>query len=215
VARLLKLAALPAVAVAILGGATMAGASSGTAAGSSCQPISPAQLHAILGFPQSLQARNTVDSGEADRYLCNGVAWSGAAPSSFKAALQKGKAGQGAAFGIEAWTPNETSPDVQRWKDEDYDKLTGGFIIAGATWPGLFTTHGWPTKALNPPHLGNDARGLLVYPQGVVKGLVAAVGCWWDDQSYSAVCLMVEEAIGKPVVAHLNALAKIAVPKVL
>lgn len=214
---LLPLAALPAVAAALTLGGGTASASRAAAAGTSCPPVSATQLHSILGLPNSMQSVNTVDDdAETVRYLCNGVAWSGPAPTSFAAALQRGKSGHGAAFGIESWAPNDSGPDVQRWKDKDYDKLTGGFIITGAIVPGLFTTKlGWPTKALNPPHLGNDARGLLVYPQGVTKGLVAAVGCWWDDQSYSAVCILDEEAIGKPVVKHLNQLAAIVVPKVL
>ena len=217
VRMLLPLSALLAVAAALtLGGGTATASRAHPAAGTSCPPVSAGQLHTILGLPNAMQSRNTVDdSGEAVRYLCNGVAWSGPPPTSFAGAMQIAKAGHGAGFGIESWAPNDSSPDVQRWKDEDYDKLTGGFIIKGATWPGLFTTHGWPTKALNPPHLGNNARGLLVEVQGVGKGLIAAVGCWWDDQSYAAVCILDEEAIGKPVVKHLNQLAAIVVPKIL
>jgi hypothetical protein len=48
--------------------------------------------------------------------------------------------------------------------------------------------------------------------QGRAKGLVAAMGCWWDNSTSSAICLLDEEAAGKPVVKHLNELAKIAVP---
>ena len=56
---------------------------------------------------------------------------------------------------------------------------------------------------------------MFVTARGLAKGLVARIGCWWNDSTYSAVCLLDEEAVGNPVVKHLNQLAKIAVPKVL
>ena len=197
-------------------GATTSRASSAGAEGASCPPVSASQLHAILGLPSSLQSRNTVDdSGDSVRYICSGVAWSGTAPTSFEAALQKGKAGHGAAFGIEAWTPNDGSPYADQWPN-DYDELTGRFDIEGVAFPGLFTNRGWPSKHVNPSHLGYQATGMVVtVGSGPAKGLVAAMGCWWNDSAYSAVCILDEEAIGKPVVKHLNQLAAIAVPKVL
>lgn len=182
----------------------------------SCPPVAQAQLRSIVGLSASLQMRNTVDdSGEAVVYLCNGVAWSGVEPTSFQGAVQKARSGQGAGFGIQVWHPNSASSDVQRWKDTDYDKLTGEFDVAAETWPGVFTPKGWPSSTVHPARLGFQSNGLLVRPQGVAKGLVAAVGCWWNDSSYSAVCLFVEEEAGKPVLTHLNQLAKIVVPKVL
>lgn len=191
-------------------------ASQGVAAGTSCPPISAAQLHTILGLPQSIQARNTVDdSGDAVRYLCNGAAWSGPAPTNLQGAFRIARAGRGAAFGIEAWTPNDGSPSADQWPN-DYDKLTGRFDIEGVTFPGLFTNMGWPSKHVNPVHFGYQATGVVVtVGSGPAKGLVAAVGCWWNDSALSAVCLLVEEAPSKPVVKHLNQLAAIAVKKVL
>ena len=56
---------------------------------------------------------------------------------------------------------------------------------------------------------------MVVQVQGLAKGLVAAAGCWWNDNALSAVCILDEEAIGKPVVKHLNQLAAIAAPKIL
>lgn len=212
--RKLMLSAAAALAATALGGLPPAGASE--AAGASCPPIPAAQLHAILGLANSMQALNTVDdSGDVVRYRCNGVAWSGAAPTNLEAAFQTAKAGHGAAFGIEAWTPNEDSPYADQWP-KDYDELTGGFGQKGLTFPGLFTNRGWPSKHLKTPHFGDQATGLVVtVGSGPAKGLVAAVGCWWNDDALSAVCLMVEEAAGRPVVKHLNQLAAIAVPKVL
>lgn len=211
--RTLALAATVALAAAALrGGVAPAGA---VPAGTSCPPISAAQLHAILRLPQSLTIRNTVDSGEANRYECNTVAWSGPMPTSLGAVLQKAKSGHGAQVGIKAWTPNEESEDVERWKDKDYDTLVSRLDIGGVTFPGLFTNRGWPSKAINPSSFGFHATGFVTKPQGLATGLTAALGCWWNDTTYSAVCLLVEEAIGKPVVKHLNQLAEIAVPKVL
>jgi hypothetical protein len=170
----------------------------------------------ILGLPQSVQVRNDVDdSGDNVRYVCNGAAWSGSAPTSFQTALATARAGRGAAFGIEAWTPNEGSPYADQWPD-DYDELTGNFDIHAVTFPGLFTNRGWPSKHVNPVHFGYQATGVVVQVgSGPAKGLVAAVGCWWNDSALSAVCLLVEEAPGKPIVTQLNQLGKIAVAKIL
>jgi hypothetical protein len=83
-------------------------------------------------------------------------------------------------------------------------------------FPGLFTNAGWPTKRFDPPGYGHAAVGVVVtVGSGPARGLVAAIGCWWDSKAHSAVCLLVEEGPGKPVVKHLDALAKIAVPKVI
>jgi hypothetical protein len=71
------------------------------------------------------------------------------------------------------------------------------------------------SKELSPPQFNWDAIGMVTRPQRSAKGLVAAVGCWWDDSALTAVCLFVEEAVGKPVVKHLNQLAAVAVKKVL
>lgn len=184
--------------------------------GASCPPISATQVHAILGLPQSLTNLNTVDdSGDAVRYRCNAAAWSGPAPTTFQGALQTAKSGHGAAFGIETWAPNEGNPNADQWP-KDYDKLTGHFDIHGVTFPGLFSNAGWPSKHVNPVHFGYQATAIVVtVGSGPAKGLVAAVGCWWDDNALTAACLLDEEAVGKPVMKHLNQLAAIAVKKVL
>ena len=200
---------------AALAGAASAPASRAVVESNSCPPVPAGQLQSILGLQSSLQMRNTVDSGEADKYICNAVAWSGTTPTSFQGALRTAKSGRGAAFGIEAWTPNEGSPSADQWPN-DYDKLTGRFDIEGVVFPGLFTNAGWPTKHVDPKGFGYQRTGdVVTVGSGPAKGLVAAVGCWWNDNALSAVCLLVEEAAGKPVVNHLNALAKVAVPKIL
>ena len=201
---------------AALAAVSAATAARTTAESNSCPPITEARLQSILGLPNVLRARNTVDdSGSAVRYQCNGVAWSGPPPTSREAAFQLAKSGRGAAFGIETWRPNEGSPSADDWPNQ-YDKLTGGFDIKSVVFPGLFTNAGWPTKRVTPVGLGYQRAGdVVTVGSGPAKGLVAAVGCWWDDNALTAACLLVEEAAGKPVVQHLNALAKIAVPKVL
>src|SRR5919197_910127 len=200
------------VAAATLGG-TQAGASTTAVDSTSCPPIAAGQLRSILGLSNSLQARNTtVASGGADHYTCNGVAWSGTTPTSFQAAMQTAKAGRGAGFGIEAWQPGD---DAGLWKDKNFPKLRSEMLQGYVSFPGVFTNIGWPTKRIDPPGYGHPAVGVVVtVGSGPAKGLVAAVGCWWDSSAYTAVCLLDEEAVGKPVVKHLNALAKIAVPKV-
>jgi len=209
--RTLALHAAALAAAALLGGATAAGAAP---AGTSCPPISAAQLHAILGLPSSLQTRNTVDSsGGADTYVCNGLAWSGTAPQSFQAGLQRARSGQAAGFGIEVWQPDGHECC---WEDKRFPALRSRFLEGSLSLPGLLTSRSWPTKRIQPEGFGHAAVGIVTkVGSGPTKGLVAAIGCWWDSGAYTAACLFVEEAGRKPVVAHLNALAKIAVPKVL
>src|SRR4029079_13024798 len=146
---------------------------------------SAGQLHSILGLPNSLTVRDTVASAAADHYVCVTEAWSGTKPTRPQAALQTAKAGNGAQFGIEAWTPNESSPYVKQWPNE-YDRLTGGFDKHALTFPGLFANAGWPAKWFNPSRLGYQTRGIVVQVQGLAKGLVAAAGCWWNDKALSA-----------------------------
>ena len=208
--------AIFAATIAAVVGATCAPASRGIAQAGSCPPISGTQLHSILGLANSVQARNTIsDGGPKIDYLCNGVAWNGAPPTSQQGAFQLARAGRGAGFGIEVWSPNEGSPSAEEWPHE-YDELTGGFDIKGVVAPGLFSSGGWPSKHLNLASFGHQRTGLVVNVRsGLAKGLVAAIGCWWNDAQLTAACILVEEAAGKPVVEHLNAFAKIAVPKVL
>lgn len=182
----------------------------------SCPPVPQAQLHSIFGLPNSLQTRNDVDdSAVSVRYQCNSVAWRGSAPTSPQAAFQLARNGRGAGFGIETWARNDDGSSADEWPKQ-YDELTGGFDIAAVNFPGFFTNPGWPSKLVTPVGLGYlRTGGIVMIGSGPAKGLVAAVGCWWDDSALTAACLFVEEAKGKPVLTHLDALAKIAIPKVL
>ena len=184
-----------------------------------CTLIPASKLLATVGLGQSKVMRNydgTVPVSEAVKTECDVVAWSGPVPTSLEAAFLLAKSGRGAQVGIETWAPHEGSPNVQRWIDKDYDKLTGGFQIESLTFPGLFLKAGASAKSFQPPRFGHDAAGLTgAVPGQRAKGLVVAIGCWWEDTSSSAICLFDEEAAGKPVVAHLNKLAQVAVAKFL
>jgi hypothetical protein len=184
-----------------------------------CTLIPAPKLLATVGLAQLQVTRNydgTVPVSEAVETECDVVAWSGPTPTSLAAAFRVAKSGHGAQVGVDTWAPHEGSPNVQRWLDRDYDKLTGGFLIESVTFPGLFLKAGASAKSFQPPRLGHDAAGLTgAVPGKRAKGLVVAIGCWWEDKSSSAICLFDEEAAGKPVVAHLNKLAQIAVPKFL
>lgn len=183
-----------------------------------CTLIPPSKLRTTLGLAQSEVVRNydkTSPAAEAIDTECDVVTWSGPVPTSLAAAFQLARSGRGAQVGVETWAPHEGSPDVQRWIDRDYESLTGRFLIESVTFPGLLLKAG-AAKSFQPSRLGHDATGFTgAVPGGLAKGLVVAIGCWWEDKSSSAICLFDEEAAGKPVVAHLNALAKVAVPKFL
>lgn len=185
-----------------------------------CSLIPTSKLLGIVGLGHSAVMRDydgTVPISEAVKTECDVVAWSGPTPTSAQAALQTAKSGRGAQVGVETWAPHEGSPNVQNWLDEDYDTLTGGFLVKSFTFPGLFVKAGAAhAKSFQPPRLGHDATGLTgAVPGQRAKGLVVAIGCWWEDKSSKAICLFDEEAAGKPVVAHLNKLAHIAVSKFL
>ena len=201
---------------ATLGARASAPASAKALTNTSCPPISGAQLHSILKLPKSLQSRNTVDDdGPGIDHLCNGVAWSGSAPTSFQASLQRAKRGHAAAFGIESWRQNEGSAAAGQWPKE-WDSLTDELALDTFKAPGLFTNIGWRTKHVTPVSLGYQRSGdVVTVGNGPAKGLVAAVGCWWSEAHLTAACLFVEEAPSKSVLKHLNAMAKIAIPKVL
>ncbi len=181
-----------------------------------CTLIAPTQLHSILGLSQSQPVRNydpTVAISEAVHTECIVGAWSGPAPASPGAALQLAKSGRGAQIAIQTWEPNDGSSNVKRWIDNDYGRLVGRFELRSWVFWSAFTKSGWPSKPFEPVDIAHHQTGgaFRVAVQGIGKGLVAAVACWWDNQTYSAICLLDEEAAGRPVVKHLNELAKIAV----
>ena len=215
--RLVVLAAAAIACMILLVAAPGSLATSRTAAAKSlaCTLVSPAQLHSILGLSQSQDVRDhdpTVAISQAVHTECVVGAWSGPKPTSPQAALQLAKSGHGAQVAIQTWEPNDGSPNVNEWLDHGYDTLTGDFLAHSFDWTWLFTSRGWPSKHFDPVQIAHhESSGLTMAPQGNAKGLVAALACWWDDQTSSAICLLDEEAAGRPVVHHLNKLAKVAV----
>lgn len=137
--------------------------------------------------------------------------WSGKKPGSRAATFKKARNGQAAQVGVDTWAPNDESPGVGEWEGKEFDELTAGFLKSRFH----FLTVSGHAKPLNPEGDGYIGAGLLVKATGIAKGLVAAAGCWWDEPTHRAICLFDEEAEGKPVVDHLNALAKKIVPNFL
>ena len=180
-----------------------------------CALLSPTQLHSILGLSQSQTVRTydpTVAISEAVHTECVVGAWSGSMPTSPRAAIELAKSGHGAQIAIQTWEPNDGSPNVKEWIDNDYGQLVGRFDSRSWTFWSQFTQSGWPSKRIEPVEIaGHQTGGFRVAVQGTGKGLVAAVGCWWDNKTHSAICLLDEEAADRPVLKHLNQLAKIAV----
>ena len=220
--RLATIRASVAVAAAVIFAVSMGSnttlASTSASDAVACGLLSSTQARSTLGLSQSTILRNYDGSGPisaAIRTDCILGVWSGTAPTSTTAIFALARSGHAAQIAIETWAPHDGSPNVKLWLDDEYDELTGEFIKASVIFPGLFSTAGWPAHKIVVPGLGYDRAGFQVAAQGLGKGLVAALGCWWSDKQSSAICMLVEEASGKPVVKHLGQLAKIAVPKFL
>lgn len=137
--------------------------------------------------------------------------WSGKKPGSRAATFEKARNGQAALVGVDTWAPNDESPAVGEWESREFDELTAEFLKSRFH----FLKVSGHAKPLNPEGDGYIGAGLLVKATGIAKGLVAAAGCWWVESAHRAICLLDEEAESKPVVDHLNALAKKIVPNFL
>lgn len=198
--------------------AAAASASPAESTSAACSVLPGGAVRSIDGLQSSMILRNydaTTPNSEAARTECMVGAWSGATPKSQNEVFQLARRGRGAAVGVETWRPNDGSPNVQRWLDTGYDELTGSFDKQAVLWPGLFSAAGMPAKHFQPPALGQLSNGIVFLPGGKAKGLKVALGCWWNDQTSSAICLYNEEAAFRPVVKHLVELAKVAVPSFL
>src|SRR5262249_57425997 len=97
------------------------------------------------------------------------------------------------------------------WEKNGFDELTSGFLKGRFQ----FVHVAGKGKSLNPNGYGYIGAGLVVKGTGVAKGLIAAAGCWWDHPAHRAICVVDEEAEGKPVVDNLNAMAQKIVPNFL
>lgn len=215
--RLLRTACVLAVAAAAAAIGAMSVSASGRAAeAQACTLLSQPQLRSTLGLGQSQTYRNydpTVAISEAVHTECGWVVWSGPPPTSVAGAFALAMSGHGAQVGIETWAPHQ-GPNLQQWLDTDYDTLTGRLLKGLVTLPGFFSTKGLVAKKVAVPSFGHDHVAVQVNVPGK-PGLIAAVACWMDDKSSSAICMLDEEAAFRPAAAHLIAFAKSAVPKFL
>jgi hypothetical protein len=185
-----------------------------------CEVTSLSRLQSTVHLEHSALLKNTNDlEGTAGlepselphgiHTVCDVGLWSGAKPKSLGAVIAKAKSGQGAQIGIETWAPNDESPDVEDWNKKEYDEVTSEFLKS--RFPLVYKIPG-KAEPLNPAGEGYSGAGVLIKASGKAKGVVAAIGCWWDASTHRDLCILDEEAEGKPVVDHLNTLAKTIVP---
>jgi hypothetical protein len=182
---------------------------------SACEAVSLAFLQNTVGLPHSALIRNhsnlegTADLEPAElpqtiHTVCGVGLWSGSKPANRAGIFPKARSGQGALVGVDTWAPNDESPNVGEWEKDGFDELINGFLKGRFQ----FVHVSGQGKSLNPNGYGYNGAGLVVKGTGRAKGLIAAAGCWWDHQAHRAICLVDEEAEGKPVVDNLNAMAQ-------
>ena len=187
-----------------------------------CETVSLAFVQKTLSLPHSALTRDHSNventAGEEPSELphaihseCDIGLWRGKKPANRADLYKKGKAGSAAQVGVDTWAPNDESPDVGEWEETEFDELTTDFLKTRFQWVQV-SGH---AKPLNPQGDGYIGAGLVVEATGPAKGLVAAAGCWWQHSTHRAICLLDEEAKGKPVVDNLNALANKVVPNFL
>ncbi len=187
-----------------------------------CETVSLAFVQKTLGLHHSALTRDhsnlekTVEEepSELPRAIhteCGVGLWSGKKPANRAKTFKKARAGTAALVGVDTWAPNDESPNVGEWETKEFDELTSDFLKTRFQWVQV-SGH---AKPLNPQGDGYIGAGMVVEATGPAKGLVAAVGCWWQHSAHRAICLLDEEAKGKPVVDNLNALAKKVVPNFL
>ena len=187
-----------------------------------CETVSRAFVQKTLKLEHSalvrdhsnLEGTSELEPSELPRAVhsvCGIGLWNGAKPTSQAEKFAKARAGQAAQVGIAAWSPNSESPNVGEWEEKEFDELTAGFLKGRFK----FLQVDGEAKPLHPEGDGYVGAGIKVKARGIAKGLVVAAGCWWTEARHRAICVYVEEADGKPVVDHLNALGKKIVPSFL
>lgn len=201
---------------AAFGGAPAVSASANATGALACTLLASKQLHSTLGLNQSMVLRDyapTIAVSDDVETECGWGVWSGAAPTTTTAMFAFARSGHAGQIAIQTWAPHEGHE--KDWIDTDYDKLTGDLLQDSVTFPGLFSSHSLTAHTLSPPQLGHVGTGFTTAAPGRAKGLTVAMGCWWDDTTYKAICIFDEEATFKPVAVHMLQFAKIAVPKFL
>jgi hypothetical protein len=210
-------------ALASIGGAVNAAGAIAGGEPTACETVSLSFVQKTVGLPHSTLLRdhsNLEDTSglepselpQAAHSECDIGLWGGKAPKTRAAIFAKARAGQATQVGVDAWAPNPESPFVDQWEGKGFNELTTGFLKGRLQL--VLGLHGL-AKSLNPQGDGYIGIGMTLKATGIAHGLEAAAGCWWDKGTSRAICLFTEEVEGKPVVDHLNALAKKIVPNFL
>ena len=183
-----------------------------------CDLISAAKLAAILGVEHVQVVKDLPGTSAADNVsgvthsVCNGLAWTGAAPATRSAALFAVANGRGAAFALDTWSPDEASKYVDRWKSRGFGSLITGSHVGFLVLPGLGSFKTSHVKRLFSPYQtgGDRAFGLIGNPLGLTA-VRAASGTWWSNPSAAIVSIVFGDTARRPTVQQLNQIAAIAV----
>jgi hypothetical protein len=184
-----------------------------------CELISTGKLAAILGVEHVKIVKNLPGTSAADNTsgvthsVCNGLAWSGIAPTTRSAALLALANGRAAAFALDVWAPDDASTFVDRWKSQGFDALVAGATTGVITLPGLPAFKPYHLRRLLPVggKAGVDgAVGISGTPRGVT-GVRAASGSWWSYPSAAIVSIAFVGSARNPTVKQLNEIAKVVV----
>lgn len=183
-----------------------------------CELISPAKLASILGVEHvqivnSLPGTSAKDNTSGVTHsVCNGVAWSGAKPTTRQAALLALATGRGAAFALDTWAPDEASTYVDRWTSKGFGQLINPAQVGWVELPefGSATVYHVAKLVSHSVPGADKAFGLIGNP-GAVTAIRAASGTWWSEQSMAIVSIVFADTASRPTVKQLNELAAIAV----
>ena len=207
---------LAVAAAAVLAAAAAASASGRSTSAVACTLLSSSQLKSTLGLSQSTVLRNYDPTGPISTVVdteCGWGVWSGAPPTNPAATFALARAGNAAQIGIETWAPHKGHE--RDWIANGYAKLTSDLGHESIAFPGLLSSAGMPAHPIRVSRLGHAGNGFTVAPSGLAKGLTVAIGCWWEKKSHKAICVLDEEAASRPVTAHMQQFAKLAVAKFL
>ena len=209
--------------IALTGGPTGAGATvTGKSLDDYCKPkpasaacfVSEPTLRSLLGLAHSGVLLSSHANQVAKSFVCGIAAWNGAEPTSNQGAIQAARAGNAAAFGGITWAPG---PSPQAWDGAGFGALVAGLKTHSAPIVPLWGGATGPVtgQSFTPDKSFGFGVTAWLMPNVPSSGLVSANACWWRPQTYSVICLGLEEQAGKPIVQHLNAIAAIAVPAIL
>ena len=182
-----------------------------------CDLISTAKLASILGvqnvqIQSNIPGTSSVDNVSGVTHsVCNGLAWSGAAPTTKTSGLLAVASGKAAAFALDTWAPDEASKYVDRWTGKGYDDLLGPSIIGALVLPGFPPFKPYHPHRLHPRAVADEAIGVSGNPSDALTTIVAASGVWYDAKSSAIVSIAVGGSARNPTVKQLDRIAAIAV----